>query len=369
MADKLVTLAILSYAKAQILRSILQSEGIKVYIHNVNLIQPVVSTGVRVRIAQRDLEKALSIIDKAEWRVEEKEEKCANDLPRILVPVDFSEYSFKACHMAFSAAAKAGAEVILLHVFFTPTYIPALPYPESGPLFLGRDGETIAEAFTREKKKLDTLSEKIKKAVKNGDFPDVAYKCVLREGVPEEEILKFAEKCSPSLIVMGTKGTSREDLNLIGSVAAEVIERSKYSVFAIPGKAPGKSLDNIRRIAFVTQFDQRDILAFDNLMRRIENQNIEISFVHLSSSRNAWNEVKLAGLRDYFQDHYPSLEINYDIIEDDEKLEALEKYVSRKEINVVCITNYRRNIFARLFNPGMARKMIFHTEIPLLIIK
>ena len=168
---------------------------------------------------------------------------------------------------------------------------------------------------------------------------------------------------------MGTKGTSREDLNLIGSVAAEVIERSKYSVFAIPGKAPGESLDNIRRIAFVTQFDQRDILAFDNLMRRIENQNIEISFVHLSSSRNAWNEVKLAGLRDYFQDHYPSLEINYDIIEDDEKLEALEKYVSRKEINVVCITNYRRNIFARLFNPGMARKMIFHTEIPLLIIK
>ena len=43
MEDKLVTLAILTYAKAQILKNVLENEGIEAYIHNVNLIQPVIS--------------------------------------------------------------------------------------------------------------------------------------------------------------------------------------------------------------------------------------------------------------------------------------------------------------------------------------
>lgn len=47
MEDKLVTLAILTYAKAQILKNVLENEGIEAYIHNVNLIQPVISSGVK----------------------------------------------------------------------------------------------------------------------------------------------------------------------------------------------------------------------------------------------------------------------------------------------------------------------------------
>ena len=43
MEDKLVTLAIHTFEKAQILKTMLETEGIDVYIHNVNLIQPVVS--------------------------------------------------------------------------------------------------------------------------------------------------------------------------------------------------------------------------------------------------------------------------------------------------------------------------------------
>lgn len=44
MEDKLVTLAILTYTKAQILKNVLENEGIETYIHNVNQIQPVVSS-------------------------------------------------------------------------------------------------------------------------------------------------------------------------------------------------------------------------------------------------------------------------------------------------------------------------------------
>ena len=43
MEEKLVTFAILTYTKAQILKNVLENEGIETYIHNVNQIQPVVA--------------------------------------------------------------------------------------------------------------------------------------------------------------------------------------------------------------------------------------------------------------------------------------------------------------------------------------
>ena len=58
MEKQLVTLAIHTYEKAQILKTLLESEGIEAYIHNVNQIQPVISAGVRIRIKEGDLPRA-----------------------------------------------------------------------------------------------------------------------------------------------------------------------------------------------------------------------------------------------------------------------------------------------------------------------
>ena len=103
MEDKLVTLAILTYTKAQILKNVLENEGIETYIHNVNQIQPVVSSGVRLRIKESDLPRALKITESSVWLAEsivgEKTPKVEddNDSRKILIPVDFSNYSIKAC--------------------------------------------------------------------------------------------------------------------------------------------------------------------------------------------------------------------------------------------------------------------------------
>ena len=76
MEDKLVTLAIHTFEKAQILKTILETEGIEVYIHNVNQIQFVVSAGARVRISGRViLPHALRIIEDNKWFEEPKEEE------------------------------------------------------------------------------------------------------------------------------------------------------------------------------------------------------------------------------------------------------------------------------------------------------
>ncbi|MDO9098890.1 MAG: universal stress protein, partial [Candidatus Methanoperedens sp.] len=56
------------------------------------------------------------------------------------------------------------------------------------------------------------------------------------EGHPAEEIIKYAEKNSISLIVMGTLGKSGLDRFLLGSVAEKVVRNSKIPVLIVRGK-------------------------------------------------------------------------------------------------------------------------------------
>lgn len=373
MEDKLVTLAILTYAKAQILKNVLENEGIEAYIHNVNLIQPVVSSGVRVRIKESDLPQALKIIESSAWlsgdvRGEEKNVKEKKEEKRkILIPVDFSDYSMQACEFGFNFAKELDSEVVLLHVYFTPIYASSLPYGDVFNYQIVED-ETIQNTIQRIHTDLNNLSNKIKEKIEAGIFPNVKFTCKLRDGIPEEEIIRYAKSHNPQLIIMGTRGKDQKDIDLIGSVTAEVIERSKHTVFAVPENTPFKTFKGVNKIAFVTNFDQRDLIAFDSLIKAFKPFNFSVSLIHLAEVKDTWNEIKLAGIKDYFQKQYPQLEMSYDVVKEDNILSNFDQYIKEKHIDVITITSYKRNIFARLFNPGIARKMIFHTDTPLLVI-
>ena len=374
MDDKLVTLSILTYSKAQILKSVLENEGIETVIHNINQIQPLISTGVRVRIKEKDLPKALRVIESSAWLSEsvigEKPAIDKDQKKKILVPVDFSSYSIKACEFAFNLAKTINSEVILLHVYFTPVYSSSLPY---GDVFNYQitDDVTIRTILQKVHSDLNHLSNTVKDKIKDGEFPNVKYSCVLREGIPEEEILRYSKEQQPIITIMGTRGRSQKDVDLLGSVTAEVIERSRIPVLAIPENTPFNSFDSVKRIGFITNFNQRDLIAFDTFITAWNSFKFSITLLYLADPKtvtDAWNKIKLAGIKDYFQNQYPTLDIKYDIVLNDDLLENLDKYINESKIDVITIISYKRNIFARLFNPSIAKKVIFHSDTPLLVI-
>ena len=374
MEDKLVTLAILTYSKAQILKSVLENEGIETHIHNINQIQPIISSGVRVRIKETDLPRALKTIESSVWLADdivgEKHEQTPSGKKKILIPVDFSSYSIKACEFGFKLAQVYNAEVILLHVYFTPVYTSSLPY---GDVFNYQisDDETVRTILQKVHIDLNHLSDTVKNKIASGEFPRVKYTCVLREGIPEEEILRYSKEQMPGIIIMGTRGRSQKDADLLGSVTAEVIERSRIAVLAIPEDTPFNDFTSVKRIGFITNFDQRDLIAFDNFVKTLEPFNFTVSLLYLAEAKDAkdaWNKIKLAGIKDYFLNQYPNLEIKYDVVINDDLLENLDKYIDESKIDVITIISYKRNIFARLFNPSIAKKVIFHSDTPLLVI-
>ena len=367
MNDKLVTVAIRTYQKALILKNLLENEGLETCLHNVNLFQPGVSSGVRVRIKESDLPRALELIENSELRKEESEPEIqAMRTPEILIPIDFSEYSVQACALGFDFAKEIEAKVVILHAFFTPFFPSSISLGDTFSYQTANEDESVV-LQSKAEKELNKFSTFIKEKIEKGEWPEVPYSVVLRNGLPEEEIVGYSKAHKPNLIIMGTRGKNQKDIDLIGSVTAEVLDSVKAPLFAIPEKTPFSRFSEIKRIAFGTSFEQKDLIAIDTLFNMFQSYSIEYYLFHVTQKQNdAWNEIKLAGIREYFAKQYPCLSIHYTLIDGNDFVLNLEKFIRDQQIDVISLCTYKRNIFARLFNPSMARKMIFHTDTPLL---
>ena len=370
--EKLVTVAIHTYEKAQVLKSILESEGISAVIHGINLIEPTIAGSVRVRINERDLPHALRVIEQVDFSstaTEDDQEKLERANKEILIPVDFSDYSLKACDCGFRLAVDLNCNVKLMHAFFTPFYPASIPFGDSFTL-QATDKDVYQDIKKNTEKEMNNLTKKIEDNISNGSFPRVTYTTTLVEGLPEEEIISYSKKMKPTAIVMGTRGKNAKDLDLIGSVTAEVMDGCRTPIFAIPEDSKVRNLSEIKRIVFLTNFQAREFKALDIMMNLLEPYQIEIILAHIAKKEDVWNEIKLSGFKNKLSKLYPLLKIGYMLIDQSDSLEeTLEKHVEENDIDMISLSSSRRNIFARMFNPGIARKMLFHSDTPLLVIK
>lgn len=371
--ETLVTLAIHTFERAQILKTLLENEGISVCLHNVNLISPIISAGVRVRIKENDLPKALGIIEKMDIP-DFKEGLLAqksSDKRIILVPVDFSNYSMKACHMAFNLAKEINAEIKIMTAFYHPMESSSIPfldvfqYSKSGD-----DDDTFQQQLNRTHADMDNLKNQLTDEIKKGELPDVEFTMDVRQGIPEEEIALMAKEINALMIVMGTRGKDHKEQDLIGSVTAEIIERTPAPIFAIPEDDVINDFANIKNVAFATSLDQADLLAIDQMLRLFKNYNFKLWLLHIQQHNNKriWNEVKLSGLKNYFKNNYPNIEIEFEIIQDTDILIGIDKFVREKGIDLISLNTRKRNIITRLLNPSIAKRMIFHAQTPMFVL-
>ena len=373
-SDKLVTVAIHTYEKAQILKSILESEGIPSVIHGVNLIEPTIPGSVRVRIRESDLQSALRVIEQVDFTSkltndEDQDDKGKELSNEILIPVDFSDYTILTCEFGFKLAHDLNCSVKLMHAFFTPFYPAAIPFSDAFTIPIS-DKDIYQDIRKKTEKDMNELIKKIDAQIANNTFPNVNYTHTLIEGLPEEEIITYSKKMKPIAIVMGTRGKNAKDLDLIGSVTAEVMDGCKTPIFAVPEDAKVRNLSEIKRIVFLTNFQEREFKAFDIMMKFLKPYPVKLFLAHIAKKDDVWNEIKLSGLQKYLTESNPRLQTEYKLIDQSESLEvSLEKFVDENNIDMISLSSSRRNLFARMFNPGIARRMLFHSDTPILVIK
>lgn len=369
--SRLITVAIHTYDRALLLKADLEAEGIQVTLQNVNLSQPVVSPGVRVRIDEADLPLALRIIENP--HVFASTDKSNQESSHsILVPVDFTEYSFRALCTAIAAASHLKADVCMLHSFIDPEepgamqLAPTLTYDATD---IALRAELEAEAHKSLRKFLDRATE----MMKQGKLPPVKLSSKVVEGVPEDAIMEYASVNPPLLIVMGTRGAGKKERELVGSVTAEVLDTCRYSTLAIPENARPIRLADIRNIVFFTNLDQEDLLALDSMRRLQIPAGAHVTLVHIPGKKRILSlraqDIDVKSVLEYTRSRMPEYEFSVNPIEISRMLDDVKQLFDSLRVDLIVIPNKKKkNIFARLFNPSLAHKILFRTDTPVLAI-
>jgi nucleotide-binding universal stress UspA family protein len=138
---------------------------------------------------------------------------------RLLCPIDFSQASIDALHVALSLANEADAELEVLNVIDWP------------------DDETfLVESFESPdmQKQLETQTARRLDAL----IPDEAKvwsrpSAKVRVGTPHREIVSAANDMNADLIVLGVHGRNALDVTLFGSTTNQVVRRASCPVLTV----------------------------------------------------------------------------------------------------------------------------------------
>jgi len=138
---------------------------------------------------------------------------------KILVPTDASEYSRRALKAALELARSVQAEVVLLHVSYTPQ---------------AYWGYTISYGITVTQEQLDQNGELALDATLTGiDNDQVVINKIVESGHPVTVILEQIKKENIDLVIMGSHGYGAIAGSVLGSVSQRVLQRASCPVLII----------------------------------------------------------------------------------------------------------------------------------------
>ncbi len=361
--DRLITLAIHTYERALSLKAILEGEGIKVVLNNVNIALPTTSSGVRVRINERDLPLALRIVENQDFFNEENVESKS----LLLVPIDFSDYSYRACLTAFNIAKLLKCKVELLYSFIDISPFDKIQFSKD-------DAENYYDDYIFEssaKEQMAHFSEKIKKQIKLGSIPPIKFSTKLVEGVPEDSIIEYSKGVKPQLIIMGTRGKSKKAQQLIGSVTGEVLDGCRFPVLTVPESAEDFNLNNVKHIVFFSNIEHEDVVALDMLYRLFPSLISYVTIIHVPQRTLRMVDSHVASSDDllaYCQKYYPRFNFSIKSLSFSDATTIINDIEKIKHIDLIIVPNKKKNVFARFFNPSLPHKILFHADIPMMTI-
>ncbi len=366
MDTNLVVIATYNYSRALLLRGRLESEGIECYLANINLVNPDISSGVKVMIKKEDVAAVTRIIKSIskEYGEEADLKPMLYKIHRILVPVDFSDSSLNACDYALALASRLSAEIKLVHAYYDPPAV-ASAFPDAFSYELGMGG-LQKDLENAAKEELAAFKDNVIKRALDKGITDVKITARLVHGLAEAEIKEVAKSYKPHLIVIANKGKGKAD-SPIGHVTAELIDTCKFPVFAIPDQALYRDIEN-RRVLYLTEFDDPDFSSIRKLMSIISPFNMDVQCVHIGTEQNqAFDTVQMEELQDKLNAGYGDFHIECQLISNPDIVDGIQQIAASSKIDIIAMSNRKHSLLYRLFKESNARKILYHTTIPLLV--
>ncbi len=151
-------------------------------------------------------------------------------MKKVLIAIDYHPVSEEVVNAGYELAKKMSAEVCLVHVLADVAYYGIQYQP-----FMGYEGYSETAIDLNVASEMREVAENyLEKAAEHLNDEKVGRH--LAEGDTARALLDYADEWQADLIVMGTHSHSFLEKLIMGTVAAQVLEKTKVPVYMIPVK-------------------------------------------------------------------------------------------------------------------------------------
>ncbi|MBK3516534.1 universal stress protein [Carboxylicivirga marina] len=266
---------------------------------------------------------------------------------RLFVPINFSDYSINALKYAINLGQKMPSTITLLSC--------------EDPISKADD---IAISNLS---KLEELKQSTESGFNESQKKNINIIIKTETGYPEDILVEISSREEPDAIIMGTRSKGETIKELLGSVTSDVVKNAKVPVLAVPASS---SIDTnrINHVLFVTDFSDSDYRSIHKLIRLITPFQTKIEAVHFKASQpDKWDKKRLEEMRLYCQQTYRNYNIDFSFIMADDFISDLDAFIVKNQIDLIAMTRHKRNMISKILHPSITRKILFHTNIPLLV--
>lgn len=148
------------------------------------------------------------------------------NVTKIMVAVDLSDYSLPSVKYACELAEVTGAKMILVNVY-NQRDINAIKTSTDAYYDAGFFEKVMEDNKIHRRNQMDQLVEK-------SGAQNLVIQKMIRVGVPYQELMTVIEEEKPDLLVMGTKGRSNLADTIIGSCARKMFRKSPIPMLSLP---------------------------------------------------------------------------------------------------------------------------------------
>ncbi len=274
---------------------------------------------------------------------------------KIIVPVDFSNYSENALKSAIYLAKKNNAEIIAVHMLELSNAIASQSesYLQEQTLFLYKLTEKKFEEFL----KADYLS-------------DVKVTPVIKHFKIFSELDELAREENADLIIMGSKGTSGMKEIFIGSNTEKVIRHSKVPVIVTKEEAIKEDFKNALFACDFSDDDIKPYLEAKKLFNAI-NCNLKLVYVTTPTSKfKSTQEIK-ERINKFMENVGESAAVrdSVTIIADYSVEEGIFYYAETSNIDIIVLATHGRKGIAHFFEGSISEDIANHSSLPVITFK
>lgn len=286
-------------------------------------------------------------------------------MKNILIPVDFSDYTWTQIQYALDFTKNSACEIRLIHVFDDPFVENNMPPNTTNNPVTEYTEELIHKMETDAYANMQMMMAKVREATKDRKDPDFIVSSSVRRGLAVDEILNEARTWRPHLIIMGTKGHSKINRVMFGTVTQSVIKHAHIPLLALPLHYTFRKISNV---LYGTNFNNYDVYAIGKMMRLLQDSECKFHITHFNLDDDIETDEKnMRQLSNQVENDYRNARLHFEIINSAKLKKGIEEFIADYAIDLVALTARKMNMWQNLFTKSNTIMLLNSTKIPLLV--